>query len=200
MYQLRHAETGSWLCVESLSAMKKSHTLQVVLVNQEHSSRHCLFRHAPRYRTTHAHDVRAQKDACARPSTERRAHSLGAGCCLTHRHRLPALSPRQVRERVPAGDARLARIAGRLHRGGVSRLAGVPWQWGNYFAYVKAFGIESSTGFEQNPVLLSILTDPLARSSIKHLRVNFRCLIGRARVTSTRGLAARLPWRRAIRV
>ena len=29
-----------------------------------------------------------------------------------------------------------------------------------------------------NPVLLSILTDSLARSSIKHLRVNSRCLIG----------------------
>ena len=29
-----------------------------------------------------------------------------------------------------------------------------------------------------NPVLLSILTDSLTRSSIKHLRVNSRCLIG----------------------
>ena len=36
-----------------------------------------------------------------------------------------------------------------------------------------------------NPVLLSKLTDSLARSSIKHLRVNSRCLIGTL-----------LPWRR----
>ena len=36
----------------------------------------------------------------------------------------------------------------------------------------------------ENPVLLSILTDSLARSSIIHLRVNSRCLIGSPRFTA----------------
>ena len=36
-------------------------------------------------------------------------------------------------------------------------------------------------GQHYNPVLLSILTDSPARSSIKHLRVHSRCLIGLCR-------------------
>ena len=39
---------------------------------------------------------------------------------------------------------------------------------------------------DNDPVLLSILTDSLARSSMNHLRVNSRCLIGRGGVRRTR--------------
>ena len=56
VYQLRHVETGSWLCVESIGALEHNHKLQVVLVNREHNSRHCLFRRVPcKYRTHHPH-------------------------------------------------------------------------------------------------------------------------------------------------
>ena len=53
VYQLRHVETDSWLCVESVSVVEQSHALPVVLVNKEHSSHHCQFRFASAFRPVH---------------------------------------------------------------------------------------------------------------------------------------------------
>ena len=66
-YQLRHVESGDWLCCESLNvagqveahvwghtgAPQGSATLRVMLVHERELSKHCIFKFMPAYRSKH---------------------------------------------------------------------------------------------------------------------------------------------------